>query len=188
VALRYPGFHVAKHSAIHSLVWYMVQSYIHIPVCAPSCSWKRQQCVCLSTCAARKFASATCILSGCGSCCATGTLSDHPSPLVVTALLFKLHAQQEQCVNLQPRLIHAVRSAGSLRPCSPAAFVSSCAGQLQLCHHGMIQVLRSLQGLLQARHGVLSSSFFFFCGLTGGAQLYWLTTHDSAGRTQLPGA
>jgi hypothetical protein len=30
--------------------------------------------------------------------------------------------------------------------------------------------------------------FYFFFGLTGGAQSYWLTTHDSAGRTHLPGA
>jgi hypothetical protein len=28
----------------------------------------------------------------------------------------------------------------------------------------------------------------FFCGLPGGAESYWLTTHDLAGRTQLPGA
>jgi hypothetical protein len=33
---------------------------------------------------------------------------------------------------------------------------------------------------------VLALPPLFFCGLTGGAQLYWLTTHDSAGRTQLP--
>jgi hypothetical protein len=33
-----------------------------------------------------------------------------------------------------------------------------------------------------------NASRLFFCGSTGGAQLYWLTTHDSAGRTQLPGA
>jgi hypothetical protein len=66
-------------------------------------------------------------------------------------------------------------------PCccpSPPERRTAAVGQC-LCHLTLFCVTDNCRQVV---------SGFLFCGLTGGAQSYWLTTRDSAGRTELPGA